>query len=183
MNPRYEIILADPPWNESGGGRIKRGADRHYPLMKTADIKDIWLDIADDVAPDSILFLWVTNNFLEDGLAVMRTWGYTYKTNFVWVKDRQGLGFYARGQHELCLVGVKGAPPRSRRGSNGGSNGHSVPPSVLHAPRQAHSRKPESFYEIVESFKSTPTSPCLELFARRERAGWTSWGNELGVEL
>ena len=38
INKKYQTILADPPWNEQGGGKIKRGADRHYPLMKTKDI-------------------------------------------------------------------------------------------------------------------------------------------------
>ena len=177
MTTNYEIVLADPPWLEQGGGKIKRGADRHYPLMKTADIKDVWLEVGDDVADDAFLFLWVTDNFLEDGLAVMRTWGFEYKRTFVWVKPSMGLGFYARGQHEICLLGVRGRPARSRR-PGGGSAGHNVPPSVIHADKGRHSKKPESFYEIVESFKSDASARCLELFARNTRAGWDSWGNE-----
>ena len=180
---KFEIVLADPPWNERGGGKIKRGADRHYPLMKTEEIIRLGDDIEHFIGDDAFLFLWVTNNYLPAGLEVMQAWGFDYRTNFVWVKDRVGLGFYARGQHELCLVGVRGNPPRSRRGGGGGSNGFEVPPSVLHADRGAHSKKPEAFYEVVESFKSEPGSPCLELFARNTRAGWESWGNELGIEL
>ena len=64
-NKKYKTIYADPAWNEGGGGKIKRGADKHYPLMKTEDIKKLPVkDIADD---DCWLFMWVTNNFLKDG--------------------------------------------------------------------------------------------------------------------
>ena len=94
---KYKTIYADPPWREQGGGKIKRGADRHYPLMKTKDIKALPVkDIADD---DCWLFLWVTNNFLKDGLEVMEEWGFRYVTNFVWTKERFGIGYYFRGQH------------------------------------------------------------------------------------
>ena len=61
-NKKYNIIYADPPWNEQGGGKIKRGADRHYNLMKTKDIKELPVsNLADE---QCWLFLWVTNNFL-----------------------------------------------------------------------------------------------------------------------
>ena len=179
-NTGYEIVLADPPWMERGAGKSKRGADKHYPLMKTADIIDLWdaEDFDDRVAPDAFLFLWVTDNFLEDGLAVMDEWGFEYKRTFVWCKPSFGIGFYARGQHEICLLGVRGSPPRSRR-PGGGSGGHTVAPSVLHADKGKHSKKPEAFYEIVESFKSSPDARCLELFARNTRRGWDSWGNDV----
>ena len=172
---RHEVILADPPWYESGGGKIKRGADRHYPLMKTRDIIALAPTIDRLAMPDSVLFLWVTNNYLPDGLAVMKAWGYQYKTNFAWVKDKIGLGFYNRGQHELCLLGIKGRPARSKAS---GDHDRTIP-SVLHAERTQHSRKPEAFYEIVESFGDT----YCELFARRARSGWTSIGNELGEKI
>ena len=110
---KYEIIYADPPWNERGAGKSKRGADRHYPLMKTTDIIKIQVEnqrISEIALPDSFLFLWVTDNFLEDGLEVMKAWGFKYKRTFVWCKNSIGLGFYARGQHELCLLGVQWQP-------------------------------------------------------------------------
>ena len=177
--PRYEIILADPPWMERGAGKSKRGADRHYPLMKTEDIVGLTKPIIEsEAADDAFAFLWVTDNFLEDGLELMKAWGFDYKRTFVWVKQSMGIGFYARGQHEICLLGVRGKPARSKR-PNGGSGGHDVRPSVIHADKGIHSKKPEAFYEIVESFKSTPDAKCLELFARNTRCGWDSWGNEL----
>ena len=173
---KHDVILADPPWSEHGAGKSKRGADRHYPLMKTADIAALAPKVWEVALPDSYLFLWVTNNFLPDGLKVMEAWGYTYKTNFVWIKDSMGLGFYLRGKHELCLFGVRGKPARSNRVE--GNWGTDVP-SVLFADKGVHSRKPDAFYEIVEGFGE---ARC-EMFARRQRQGWTALGNELGVTL
>ena len=176
---KFEIVLADPPWNESGGGKIKRGADMHYKLMKTKDIIALGPRLMPYIADDAFLFLWVTNRYLQAGLDTLSAWGFSYRTNFVWVKDRIGLGFYARGQHELCLLGVRGSPARSQRGGGGGSNGFDIYPSVLNAPRGIHSKKPEAFYKIIESYKTHADSLCLELFARDVRANWSSWGNEL----
>ena len=82
---QYRTVLADPPWCERGGGKIKRGADRHYSVLKTPQIVALMqaqLD-ARTIAPDAHMYLWVTNNFLADGLLVMRELGFTYKTNIV----------------------------------------------------------------------------------------------------
>jgi N6-adenosine-specific RNA methylase IME4 len=168
----YSCILADPPWEERGGGKITRGAQRHYPLLKTRDIPGVmqrspmW-----NPAEDGHLWLWSTNNYLEDGLWVMKTLGYRYITNAVWVKDRVGLGQYMRGQHELLLFGVRGkalVPKPENR-----------PPTVIQAPRQQHSHKPDEFYQLVETISP---GPYLEIFARRDRPGWDSWGNEETME-
>lgn len=161
----YRTVYADPPWYEAGGGRIRRGANRHYPLMKTREIK--LLDVPSIAAPDAHLYLWVTNNFLRDGLEVMAQWGFRYITNLAWIKDRFGLGQYFRGQHELLLFGVRGRLPAM--------NGRRIS-TVIHAPRREHSRKPEEVYRIIEL--SSPL-PRVELFARDTHAGWDSWGNEV----
>ena len=153
---RFEVVLADPPWSESGGGRIKRGADRHYDLMTTDAIAALAPKVREIAADDAFLFLWVTDTFLPDGLRVLSEWGFTYKRTFIWCKDSFGLGFYARGQHEICLLGVRGKPARSRR-------------ALIHG----------TSYEVVESFGG---SYC-ELFARRRRTGWVSYGSELGTVL
>ena len=176
MSKQYDVILADPPWLERGGGRIKRGADRHYPLMHTDAIVALAPQVNQLAADDAFLFLWVTDNFLPDGLCVMQAWGFDYKRTFCWVKDRMGLGFYARGQHELCLLGVRGRPPRSQRRK--GNWGTDIP-SVIFAERGAHSAKPDAFYEVVESFGNR----YVELFARKRRDGWETIGGELGVTL
>jgi len=161
---KYKTIYADPAWNESGGGKIKRGADKHYKLMKTADIKLLPVaDIADD---DCWLYLWVTNNFLKDGLEVMESWGFRYVTNFVWAKDRFGIGYYFRGQHELCLFGVKGKLKPIKRNVS----------SLVVAKKTIHSKKP---IEARNKIVSMSYEPRIELFAREKVDGWDSWGNEL----
>lgn len=102
---KYQTIYADPPWWETGGGKIKRGADRHYQLMKTPEI--IALPVPELIAPDGChLYLWATNNHLKDAFAVMEAWGFQYVTTITWQKDRAGLGQYYRGMTEHCLFGT-----------------------------------------------------------------------------
>lgn len=111
---KYHTLYADPPWHESGGGKIKRGADRHYGLMKTKDIMTYLDDngIAPLISPDAHLYLWTTNNFLKDALSVMEAWGFRYVTIITWNKEGNiGLGQYFRGTTEHCLFGVRGRLP------------------------------------------------------------------------
>ena len=169
---KYQIIYADPPWNERGGGKIKRGADRHYPLMRTEDIFHLPVkNIADN---NSHLYLWVTNNFLPIGLEVMYAWGFDYKTTITWVKDRFGLGQYYRGQTEHCLFGVRGMIPykiidgKRQQGT-----------TVIHAPRQKHSQKPIEMRQLIERVSDREGFSKIELFARQKIEGWDAWGNEV----
>lgn len=171
---QYRCIVADPPWAERGGGKIKRGADRHYALLDTPEIARVMLR-APCWRPDQTgchLWLWVTNNFLPAGLAVMDALGFRYITNLAWVKTRLGnvqigLGQYLRGAHELCLLGVRGETmlPAVRD-----------VPSVVFDERTEHSRKPDSVFAAIE--RVSP-GPRLEMFARAPRSGWDVWGNEV----
>ena len=87
----YKTIYADPPWMERGGGKIKRGADKHYPLMSTKDI--IALPVREIADPEGChLYLWTTNNFLPDALKVVEAWGFQYVTMITWMKNSIGLG-------------------------------------------------------------------------------------------
>ncbi len=164
----FRCIVADPPWAETGGGRICRGAQKHYAVVKDGDIasliktSSLWAP-----APACHLWLWVTNNRLPLGLSVMAELGFVYKTNLVWSKDRFGIGQYLRGQHELCLLGSRGATkyPDIRN-----------VPSVVHAPRTKHSKKPQAAFDVIERVSA---GPRLELFARELRPGWTVWGDEV----
>ena len=168
----FDIVYADPPWSESGGGKIKRGADRHYPLMKTKDIASLPVSLI--TAPNAHLYLWVTNNFLQDGLNVMSAWGFKYKTTITWVKDRFGLGQYFRGQTEHCLFGVKGMIPYK---VEKGKRQQGV--TVISAPRLKHSQKPEAMRKFIERVSDRAKFKKLELFARQHSAGWHVWGNEV----
>ena len=176
MTTKYEIIYADPPWAELGGGTIKRGADRHYPLMKTKDI--LSLLVSEICAENAHLYLWVTNNFLPDGLAVMKAWGFEYKTAITWVKDRFGLGQYFRGQTEQCLFGVRGNVPYKLLD---GKRQQGV--TCFYAPRAAHSEKPYEMRQMIEKVSDRPGFNKLELFARRPVAGWDVWGNEVQSDI
>lgn len=181
----FRTLLADPPWNESGAGKIKRGADRHYPVLKTRDIaptiKESGLFLP---AEDAHLWLWVTNNRLPDGLQVISDLGFKYVSNVAWVKTKCvpadgsdpkvqiGLGQYLRGSHELLLFAVRG-----RGQSEDVWHGKRSVPSVLFAPRTKHSAKPAESYDLIERVSK---GPAIEFFARGGRAGWLAWGNEMG---
>jgi N6-adenosine-specific RNA methylase IME4 len=182
----YKCICADPPWNERGGGKCKRGADKHYGLMTTADIVDTML-AADkwNPAEDCHLWLWVTNTFLPDGLEVMKALGFRYVTNLCWGKDKIGLGQYLRGQHELCLFGVRGKAmvPDIRNVPSLNMNPPAKEPCPFHAdvdalfncPKGAHSQKPQYVMRYIERVS---TGPRLEMFCRTPRDGWDCWGNQ-----
>ena len=161
------VIIADPPWQERGGGR--RGAQNHYALMPTDAIMAMGSQVRRLAGDNAFLFLWTTSTFLPDALDVMRAWGFKYKSNIVWVKDSIGLGFYVRHQHEVVLIGVRGRPARSR-----GQHTTSTP-SVIDARKSGHSVKPHALHEIAAEFGERR----IELFARRRTPGWECHGDEL----
>lgn len=162
---KYNVILADPPWRYAFSESRSREIENHYPTMDLEEIKA--LDIpADD---DAVLLLWTTAPKLEESLQVLNAWGFTYRTCAVWDKERIGMGYWFRIQHEILLVGARGSfpvPAPDRRIS-----------SVIRAPRSEHSRKPDVVHEIIE--RMFPNRKYLELFARAERPGWDVWGNEV----
>lgn len=166
MAKLYRTILADPPWPESGAGKIKRGADRHYPLMSVDEIAAV--KIPADM--NAHLYLWVTNNYFEAGFRVIYAWGFRPITMISWFKTggRIGLGRYFRGDTEHCMFAVRGNLPYKRE------NGKMVwrPTSIL-APRREHSRKPDDIYDYAEAISYAPR---LELFSRHARAGWDATG-------
>jgi N6-adenosine-specific RNA methylase IME4 len=136
------------------------------------------LPVAQLARDKSHLYLWVPNALIQEGLEVMRRWGFTYKTNIVWYKvrkdggpDGRGVGFYFRNVTELVLFGTRGrlrteAP--GRRQTN-----------IIVSRKREHSRKPDELYDIIE--QCSP-GPFLELFARHERKGWRQWGDEINGE-
>lgn len=168
---KYKTILADPPWPESGGGRIKRGADAHYPLMTVEAIKQ--LPVGQLVDPEGChLYLWVTNNYLRAGFEVLDAWCFHYITIITWAKEgRIGLGQYYRGMTEHCLFARRGVLPyREYEGRRAQGT------TLIQAPRGEHSAKPESLRRIIE-IVSYP--PRVELFARTVAPGWDVWGNQV----
>ena len=186
---KNRCAMMDPPWLERGGGKNKRGADRHYPLMPFRDIVRTLQEPMSTVGPDAHCWVWVTDNFLRDGLGILDTFGFRYIRTLQWTKMRdaphphysayganlaamaglqKGLGQYLRGSHEMALLGVRGKAmlpaPKVRR------------PSVVFAERTKHSRKPDEAVEVIEA---RSPGPRLEIFAREPRDGWAVWGDEV----
>lgn len=159
----FDVILADPPWKYDIN--IRGSPDDHYDVMEDDDISKLVIPSADNC----VLFMWGTAPKLQEALAVIEDWGFTYKTNMVWVKDKIGTGYYFRGKHELLFVAVKGNPLIPEEADR--------PESVLIAPRTTHSKKPEEIYNIIE--RMYPNAKYLELFARNTKENWKSWGNEI----
>ncbi len=168
----YRTIYIDPPWPERGGGKIRRGANRHYELMTVEQIKALPVGDLADRGGGTHVYLWTTNNFLRAGLECLEAWGFEYITTITWLKDRQGLGQYYRGMTEHCLFGAtKKRPPykledgRRCQGVTG-----------FFEPKREHSRKPEIMRQMIERVSYPPR---IELFAREVYPGWDAWGKEV----
>lgn len=173
---QFGTILADPPWqfqNRTGKVAPEHKRLARYHTLGLSEIKS--LPVPRAASSTCHLYLWVPNALLRDGLEVMDAWGFTYKGNIVWHKirkdggpDGRGVGFYFRNVTELILFGVRGKNARTL------SPGRSQVNYIATRKRE-HSRKPDEQYGIIE--RCSP-GPFLELFARGQRAGWTSWGNQ-----
>lgn len=163
----YGVIYADPPWKfepYSQDTGMDRAADNHYPTEDIDRLKALKLP----AAKDCVLFLWATVPMLDVAIDVLRTWGFTYKSNFVWIKDKAGTGYWNRNRHEILLIATRGKPAAPAPGDQWDS--------VFHEHVGKHSMKPAIFAEVIE--KMFPTSKLLEMYARGPRAGWDTWGNE-----
>lgn len=173
---RFSTILADPPWqftNKTGKVAPEHHRLSRYGTMKMEEI--IALPIGDLASTPAHLYLWCPNALLPEGLAVMKAWGFGYKSNIVWHKirkdggsDGRGVGFYFRNVTELLLFGVRGKNARTLAPGRRQVN-------YLATRKREHSRKPDEQYEIIESCSR---GPYLELFARGVRTNWAVWGNQ-----
>lgn len=163
---RFPVIYADPPWRYEHVKTESRAIENQYPTMTLDAI--CALPLADVTTEHALLFLWATSPKLADAMRVIESWGFTYRTSMVWVKDQIGMGYYARQRHELLLIATKGEPPVPAPPDR--------PDSVVMATRAAHSEKPEEFYAVIE--RMYPTFQKIELFARNPREGWVAWGNQ-----
>jgi N6-adenosine-specific RNA methylase IME4 len=175
----FGSILVDPPWrfmNRKGKVAPEHERLNRYQTMSMDEIAD--LPVGDLAATNSHLYLWCPNALLFEGLSVMKRWGFTYKTNIVWLKvrkdggpDGRGVGFYFRNVTELLLFGVRG---RMRTLTPGRRQ-----VNLVATRKREHSRKPDEVYDII---RSCSPGPYLELFARHAADGWTQWGDEFIAE-
>ncbi len=166
---KYNVILADPPWRYEFNASASRVIEKHYPTM---DIDAICaLPVSKIASDDAILFLWAPATHRPASLRVLEAWGFEYRTGMVWDKESIGMGHFVRQQHEEVAIARRGIFPCPEPAAR--------PPSVFKHKRQAHSQKPDILHEIIEAMY--PQGKRIELFARRRRAGWTAWGNEIGA--
>ncbi len=176
----FQTILADPPWrfaNRTGKVAPEHRRLDRYSTMSLDAICE--LPVAEVVADDAHLYLWVPNALLPEGIRVMQSWGFRYVSNVVWAKrrkdggpDGRGVGFYFRNVTELILFGVRGSmrtlpPARSQV-------------NMIESRKREHSRKPDEQYGLIE--RCSP-GPYLELFARHAQEGWTVWGDESASDV
>jgi N6-adenosine-specific RNA methylase IME4 len=176
LKGQFGTILIDPPWRFSN--RTGKMAPEHrrlhrYETLSFAEIAA--LRVGEVALPQSHLYLWCPNALIREALDIMAAWGFTYKTNIVWMKvrkdgqpDGRGVGFYFRNVTELLLFGVKGKL-RTRAAGRTQVN-------AIITRKQEHSRKPEEQYALIQRCSA---GPYLELFARNKVEGWVSWGDQV----
>ena len=166
----FSVIAIDPPWDYSEkGGTNNSNYDQDgnrgqvdYPTMTLEQIKNIELPAKED----SVIFLWTVHAFLEDAFELLRNWGFTYKATMVWDKEKMGMGRNIRLQCEFCLLATKGNPIIQGSATR----------DIMREPRRQHSRKPECFYEMVETIT---IGNRLDYFSRENRNGWSVYGADL----
>lgn len=168
---KYQVIYADPPWRYQRTN-IRGCADNHYPTMELDDI--CALPVRELADKDCILFLWATFPKLIEAIRLIKEWGFTYKSvAFVWIKQNKkahtlfwGLGFWTRGNAEICLLATKGHPKRKSAKVH----------QFIISPIEEHSKKPDE--ARLKIFELLGDVPRIELFARYHPPGWDVWGNE-----
>jgi len=186
-NKKYSIILADPPWrfkNWSMTELAKRGEKwarkngrSPYDVMDNEDIYKLPIKELSD--KNCILFLWATYPKLQEALETIKAWGFIYKTvAFTWVKQNKvadgwhfGLGYWTRGNPEICLLATKGKPKRID------CNVANLTISHL----QEHSKKPDIIRDKIVQLVGD--LPRIELFARQRVEGWDAFGNEVKSDI
>lgn len=185
---QFDIIYADPPWDYGGKMQFdkssikkenpdwKKGifisaANFNYPTVKTKDLMNIPLEKI--CKPDCLLFMWVTNPHLAQGIQLGEAWGFEYKTvAFIWDKLNHNPGQYTLSNCEICLVFKKGKIPTPRGARN--------IQQLVRVPRREHSRKPDEVRKSIELM--FPTQKKIELFARQKPEGWSVWGLDIREE-
>ncbi|MCL5433324.1 MAG: MT-A70 family methyltransferase [Patescibacteria group bacterium] len=165
------MIYADPPWGYYEGGY--KNQSQHYDTYTPEELRQ--MPIADLMADNCILFLWVTFPILDQVFDLIKWWGFEYSTvGFVWVKSKQdgtgfayGLGNWTRANAELCLIATKGSIPRQDASIS----------QIIYEPLREHSRKPAIVREKIVQLVGD--LPRIELFARETIDGWDIQGNEV----
>jgi len=161
----YDVIVIDPPWHYQDDKVYDSKGFRGtcpYPTMSIEEIKKIEIPSKDDC----VMWLWTTNKHIFDCREILTEWGFEIKSILTWDKVNIGIGRWLRSQTEHCILAIKGKPYFQ----------NTTQPTIFQEKRTEHSTKPESFYEIVEKIC---VGRKLDYFARKKRAGWDVYGDEV----
>jgi N6-adenosine-specific RNA methylase IME4 len=165
---RYRTIVADPPWTPILGSTwATRFSDKarpqaHYETMTLEAIKALAVPSEDQAH----LWLWALSQHLDWGWDTCRAWGFEPVTTLTWCKPGLGAGRFQCNTEHIILA---------RKGSRHGNPFEQTGGTWFNWPRADHSTKPDAFYDLVERVS---TGPYLDMFARRDRLGWDTWGDE-----
>jgi len=165
----FDVVSVDPPWPYEGESKnitsfdsVGRRVANPYPEMSIEQIKAIELPLMEN----AVVLLWTTHKFLPDAFEILKEWNLDYKATLVWNKEKIGMGAWFRMQCEFCLVGIKGKPYWE----------NTTYRDIIIESRREHSRKPDSFFEMIEKITM---GNRLEYFSREKREGWKVFGNDV----
>lgn len=177
---KYNIIYADPPWKfgskayQDGGRAMLKLEETQYETMNIEQIKA--LPVKGMCEKDCVCFLWCVDSFLKEGIELLNSWGFKYKTiAFNWIKHYESgevcvnYAPYTLKSWEVCLVGIKGKISNIKVCDN--------VKGLLTDVRTKHSKKPDETRVRIEQLCGD--KPRIELFARTHAEGWDCWGNEV----
>lgn len=186
----FRVVCADPAWPFKDKLPEERGVFHQYKtlasgvrdIMHVAEVRSGRLYLMNQpIADDAILFLWRVETMLRDALDVIDAWGFEYKTEGIWLKKTRnglrwfGMGHTLRAEHEAFMVAKRGNFQVTSH-SERSTFVTDLDAAGISAKCEGRSDKPERFYGIVESLSG---GPYLELYARRQRPGWTCIGDEI----
>lgn len=178
---KYQIIYADPPWQQSRGGKKavrenSSGKELDYPVIDLKEIKDIFWDIFEYADENSVLFLWTIEKYLFEAQKMAEEFNYRLHARMIWNKIT-GIpaAFTIRFGHEYLLYMYRGKLLPVAKEEQGKIH------SVFTEQVKRHSQKPEIAYQIIE--RLYPNTNKLEIFARNKRQGWDVWGNEIESDI
>lgn len=187
MSGQYRTIVADPPWDHSDGTGYSFGAAHvsgtrygeagptRPPYAHLAVAEIVALPVRALAEPDAHLYLWTTQRYLHESFHIAEAWGFTVSATLTWCKAPMGfMGGAFRSSTEFCHYARRGSLAHTMQWPTRWFTWPRVG-WTQDDPAAKHSRKPDAFLDIVEQVSP---GPYLEMFARRQRLGWDTWGNE-----
>ena len=173
--PEYDLVYADPPWQQTkGGGKKVRSKSSGTPLdYPTLDLQQIaeHLRLATR-GGCKVLFLWTIDKYLFEAQKIAESLGFKLHARMIWNKvNGIPTAFTVRYGHEYLLFMYKGKFTPIAFNERGKVH------TVFTEKATKHSKKPEKAYEIIK--RLYPNLSKIELYARQEHEGFDAWGNEL----